>query len=332
MSKAKKVQAVQTGSQSANFHEGTRSEYLAHYVFSSFGTSVPVPHPEDTGIDLYCTLIESIGKRIWPVEHYLVQVKSTDGPWVFSSKKSVEQLYKLPSPVLFCIVTKKDLRLRVYSTLNRLSVLEETPSSLRLFPGDRHRRTSEVHDETNDISLGDPILNFTMRQIVNKLFAAKAQTILRRAIREDASQSFLRRLGVPRFNTSSYMTNEIETSGSRGVGRLKQSLEQKEAFDDALRIMLTYLESATMWNRDVRGHWRLGLLRRHLETEGSAGKLKKNNRLYKSKRKPDTGKGMMDRLDAIFDGIVRAIIDEQVEHQNKVHQERMDAGESEEIW
>jgi hypothetical protein len=94
-----------------------------------------------------------------------------------------------------------------------------------------------------------------------------------------------------------------------------------------------------MWNRDVRGHWRLGLLRRHLETEGSAGKLKKNNRLYKSvlaylrsKRKTDTGKGMMDRLDAIFDGIVRAIIDEQVEHQNKVHQERMDAGESEEIW
>jgi hypothetical protein len=180
-----------------------------------------------------------------------------------------------------------------------------------------------VHDETNDISLGDPILNFTMRQIVNKLFAAKAQTILRRAIREDASQSFLRRLGVPRFNTSSYMTNEIETSGSRGVGRLKQSLEQKEAFDDALRIMLTYLESATMWNRDVRGHWRLGLLRRHLETEGSAGKLKKNNRLYKSvlaylrsKRKTDTGKGMMDRLDAIFDGIVRAIIDEQVEHQS----------------
>src|SRR5437764_11214650 len=108
VAKSKKPQAAQTGSQSANFHEGTRSEYLAHYVFSSFGTSVPVPHPEDTGIDLHCTLTETIGQRIWPVEYYMVQVKSTDGPWVFASKQSVDQLFKLPSPVFFCIVTKKD--------------------------------------------------------------------------------------------------------------------------------------------------------------------------------------------------------------------------------
>ncbi len=107
VAKSKKHQAAQTGSQSANFHEGTRSEYLAHYVFSSFGTSVPVPHPEDTGIDLHCTLTETIGQRIWPVEYYMVQVKSTDEPWVFSSKQSVEQLYKPPSPVFFCIVTKE---------------------------------------------------------------------------------------------------------------------------------------------------------------------------------------------------------------------------------
>lgn len=80
MSKSKKPRASQTGSQSANFHEGTRSEYLAHYVFSSFGTSVPVPHPEDTGIDLHCSLTETIGQRIWPVEYYMVQVKCSDEP------------------------------------------------------------------------------------------------------------------------------------------------------------------------------------------------------------------------------------------------------------
>ena len=37
----------ETGCQSANFHEGTRSEYLAHYVFSTIGTCVPVSHPEE---------------------------------------------------------------------------------------------------------------------------------------------------------------------------------------------------------------------------------------------------------------------------------------------
>ena len=39
-----------------------RSEYLAQFVFSSFGTAIPVPHQEDTGIDLYCTLLEQQGK------------------------------------------------------------------------------------------------------------------------------------------------------------------------------------------------------------------------------------------------------------------------------
>jgi hypothetical protein len=47
-----------TGSLSANLHEGSRSEYLAQFVFSSFGTAVPIPHQEDTGLDIYCTLLE----------------------------------------------------------------------------------------------------------------------------------------------------------------------------------------------------------------------------------------------------------------------------------
>ena len=49
------------GSLARGFHEGSRSEYLAQFVFSSFGTAIPVPHQEDTGIDLYCTLLEQGG-------------------------------------------------------------------------------------------------------------------------------------------------------------------------------------------------------------------------------------------------------------------------------
>jgi hypothetical protein len=60
----KKVKRVSmTGSVAANLHEGSRSEYLAHFVFSSFGTAFPVPHQEDTGLDIYCTLLERVGQR-----------------------------------------------------------------------------------------------------------------------------------------------------------------------------------------------------------------------------------------------------------------------------
>jgi hypothetical protein len=48
----------------ANLHEGSRSEYLAQFVFSSFGTAIPVPHQEDSGLDIYCTLLERDGQRL----------------------------------------------------------------------------------------------------------------------------------------------------------------------------------------------------------------------------------------------------------------------------
>jgi hypothetical protein len=77
------------GSIAANLHEGSRSEYLAQFVFSSFGTAIPVPHQEDSGLDIYCTLLERDGQRAWPHAYYSVQVKSTMDPWVFSSPESV---------------------------------------------------------------------------------------------------------------------------------------------------------------------------------------------------------------------------------------------------
>ncbi len=61
------------GAVATNPHEGSRAEYLAQYIFASFGTSVPVPHQEDTGVDLYCTLTEAIGHRSWPRAYFAVQ-------------------------------------------------------------------------------------------------------------------------------------------------------------------------------------------------------------------------------------------------------------------
>jgi hypothetical protein len=77
------------GSIAANLPERSRSEYLAQFVFSSFGTAIPVPHQEDSGLDIYCTLLERDGLRAWPRAYYSVQVKSTMAPWVFGGSESV---------------------------------------------------------------------------------------------------------------------------------------------------------------------------------------------------------------------------------------------------
>src|ERR1700732_1166913 len=105
-----------TGSIAPNFHEGTRSEYLAQYVFSSFGTAVAVPHQEDHGLDLICTLTERVGQRAWATASYTVQVKSDLQPWVFESKSSVEWFVKYPLPFFLCVVKKTEGALHVYHT------------------------------------------------------------------------------------------------------------------------------------------------------------------------------------------------------------------------
>ena len=116
------LEVVVVGAIPANLHEGSRSEYLAQYVFASFGTVVPVPHHEDSGIDLYCTLTERLGQRAWPKAYFAVQVKSTMDPWIFNSADSVRWLIQHPLPVLLCAVDKTSARIRIYHISPRFYV------------------------------------------------------------------------------------------------------------------------------------------------------------------------------------------------------------------
>jgi hypothetical protein len=100
-----------------NFHEGSRSEYLAQYVFSMFGSSAPVLHQEDYGIDLYCTLTERKGQRAWPVAYYSVQVKSNTDPWEFGQSESVQWVVEYPAALLLCVIDKSRARMRVRPTV-----------------------------------------------------------------------------------------------------------------------------------------------------------------------------------------------------------------------
>jgi hypothetical protein len=74
---------------------------------------VPVPHPEDHGIDFYCTLTERIGQRSWAKASYTVQVKS-EHTWLLEGKVSVDWLIKHPLPLFLGVMDKTALKLRLY--------------------------------------------------------------------------------------------------------------------------------------------------------------------------------------------------------------------------
>jgi hypothetical protein len=126
-------------------HEGSRSEYLAQFVFSSFGTAIPVPRLKDAGLDIYCTLLEQIGRRAWPRAYYSLQVKSTMDPWVFNGPDSVRWIIEHPLPIFLCVVQKAKAIILVYHTTPRFAVwaLPTHPNRLELIPG----TGTKAHDD-----------------------------------------------------------------------------------------------------------------------------------------------------------------------------------------
>src|SRR6516165_9818600 len=95
------------GATAYGFHEGSRSEYLAQYAFASWGTAVAIPHQEDHGIDLTCTLMERVRNRYLAQSPYTVQVKSNFEPVVFEGADTVRWLIEHPLPLFLCVVDKE---------------------------------------------------------------------------------------------------------------------------------------------------------------------------------------------------------------------------------
>jgi hypothetical protein len=208
---AKKAEPLSmAGSIAANLHEGSRSEYLAQFVFSSFGTAIPVPHQEDSGLDIYCTLLERDGQRAWPRAYYSVQVKSTMAPWVFGSPESVRWIIEHPLPIFLCIVQKPEARILVYHTTPRFAVwaLPTHPNRLELIPGTETKAPTVDWVTGETFQLKAPILNFTIQEVLDPDFRADVAGVLKFWIDYDVENLFRIKSGIHRFRVPfEYETN-----------------------------------------------------------------------------------------------------------------------------
>lgn len=257
------------GALAANFHEGSRSEYLAQYIFASFGTAISVPHQEDTGVDLYCTMTERVGARAWPRHHYTVQVKSSMSPWCFDSSESVRWLVEHPLPLFFCVVDKSSARLRLYHTLPRFFVWATgtLPDSLELVPEDGTQGKSTQWSEGTTFSLSAPIVDRTINELLDDSVWAETRSVVDfwlQAEQENLAKFIMR---VPLFSMPySYETNKAEFAG----GTVLQGSSLPHRLDGvraSLGQILPWLAQAYWYQHDLRGAARAALLLRYLFPE-----------------------------------------------------------------
>jgi hypothetical protein len=254
--KAPKQRKTSVGSIAPNLHEGSRSEYLAQYVFSSFGTAVPVPHQEDTGLDIYCTLLEREGRRAWPRAYYAVQVKSNMEPWVFDSEESVRWIIEHPLPIFLCVVLKAEARILVYQTTPRFAgwILPLHKSHLELIPGieKRARPIETTWEEGSSFELKAPILNFTIQEALDDSFRARLAIVLKFWINNDLENIFRIKCGNPHFQ----VPYEYETNTAGGIGGTSEyggpfSEESAQRAEAVLKELLSHITTHHYKNKKL---------------------------------------------------------------------------------
>jgi len=189
------------GSIAGNPHQGVRSEYLAQYVFSAFGTAIPVPHPEDSGVDMYCTLGHSVGKRFVVSDYFMVQVKSKKEPIQYIGADQVSWLLSHNYPLLFCFVNKAKGQVEIYQTV-RLSFLHtgDAIQSVTLAPDVTHSELAlDPHDAHPTIPLEEPILSFEIEHLSDAAWVNKGRDVLAGWVRLDQENISLRSTGFTMF-------------------------------------------------------------------------------------------------------------------------------------
>lgn len=217
-----------TGSIAPNFHQGSRSEVLADYLFSSWGTVTPVRRTDDYGVDLFCTLTERIGQRAFVTDYFSVQVKSTDDPWIMEGRDSVRWLIEQPTPVFLACVDKRAGVLSLYKTLPRfLAGFWDLPERLELVLSKDNEGQASQWQDPSRFELSAPILRVTLADMMNDETMAHLQTVLQFWVHVDRDNCAFRGMGLLRLREPpSYRVNEIPNSGIQEQGMSRPSAAQ----------------------------------------------------------------------------------------------------------
>jgi hypothetical protein len=238
------------GALAINLHEGSRSEYLAQYVFTAFGTAVPVPRQEDAGIDMYCTLLEPDGQRAWSGAYYSVQVKSELEPWVINGRKAVEWFIKYPLPIFLCIVQKAEKRILVYHTTPRFSLwtMPELPERFELILGTETQAVTGQWAWIGPCTLAAPILDFTINDLDDD-FRSQVKSVLKFWIDIDVENMARIKNGIQQFVVPyDYETNKAKytAQSTQGNWRFREDTFPlaKARLIELLDLVATYYDYA----------------------------------------------------------------------------------------
>ncbi|MBA2848377.1 hypothetical protein G4V39_03875 [Thermosulfuriphilus ammonigenes] len=227
----------QIGSIAHHFHQGARSEYLAQYVLSAFGIAIPVPRPEDAGIDLYCAIGEEVGKRLLIENYFVVQVKSNKNDIIHEPEESVKWILSQKYPFIICVVNKYEGIIELYQTLQLAKFFPEEDIKRLIFSFSPSKEGNFVEQEEDKkevkILLDRPILKIKIPDIDKKEILSQYKRILKSWIELDQENIDRKNAGInvvifpPKIITNSEIVQERKLEGNFFKHKLNQIIANK---------------------------------------------------------------------------------------------------------
>jgi hypothetical protein len=218
------------GTLARNFRSANRSEVLAHFLLSTWGTVTSVAPVDDYGIDLYCTLAENIGLRSIVTDYYSVQVKSSDDPWVFDTPEAIKWLFEYSTPLFLGCVDSTKTVLSIYQTMPRFlaSFWPDDYTRLTLEPSNDDEGICAQWTGNGQFSLSAPIIRVSLAELSDQVRLDSLRKIFQHWVKVDNYNCDLRRVGVLRFRMpDKYKVNEIPIhAGLAEQGRWRVTPEQ----------------------------------------------------------------------------------------------------------
>ena len=247
------------GAIAKNAQEGTRSEYFAQFVFSAFGTAIPVPHPEDSGIDLYCTLGNRLGRRFLVTHPYFVQVKSNKDPIEYSGMDDVKWLLSHNYPFFICVVNKKKVQLEIYQTLALTMVSSKNLEKITLHPNCKKFDLfpQEISNEKLDISLGSPIVKLKLPSLDGGVFQSQLSDTLKSWIELDQENIALKSTGFTIYRVPDPWQTNKEVIALSMKGNFKDSMQDTNTsikFHDLFMKMLSNMVNHYAAEKDRKNY------------------------------------------------------------------------------
>ena len=259
------------GAVTTNFHEGSRTEYLAQFVFASFGTAIAVPHQEDSGVDIYCTLTEKIGKRSWPEAYFAVQVKSNLKSWVFDSPTSIKWLVEYPLPLFLCVIDKKTAHVRMYHTSPRFYIwaTPPLPDRLELTPTKEPKGNNTQWAANHNYKL-DPVIDVSLQDFLDDKVHKQIKKVLKYWIDIDLENLQRLKMGIHEFQ----MPYEYQVNEEGGGGMVFQGTNRPPSLEVARKHLKQLVAYYAMQCRekDFEGAVRCAILLRQLFKDDDSGK------------------------------------------------------------